>query len=185
MKKIVWMSTLILTLLLFTLATLIVTSIAVLLNNNDVLNFTQSNGSHMWIGLEVSGAWQGIARPLMDEGFNSILWLGVPQLLPYVCINLVLIRLFLLYRRGSFFDLKNIQCFKWLGGVLLAQFVFVICYPPLLITLLNMATGSELNRVITIQDTDIIGFVTGLIIYVIGWIMSHAQQLQKEQELVI
>ena len=42
-----------------------------------------------------------------------------------------------------------------------------------------------MGRVVTIQDTDIIGLVVGLIIYVIGWIMGQAQQLQAEQELVI
>ena len=44
-----------------------------------------------------------------------------------------------------------------------------------------------LSRVVgnTAQDTDIIGFIVGLIIYVIAWIMKQAQQLQQEQELVI
>ena len=185
MKKIVWMSTLILSLLVFTLLSLLVTSIIVLFSDNDVLSFTQSNGAHMWIGLEVSGSWQGIAQTLIESDFDSVLWLGLVQLLPFILINIILIRLFLLYRRGSFFAIENIQCFKWLGGVLLAQFALVVCYPPLLITLLNFATDTDLGRVVVIQDTDIIGLVMGLIIYVIGWIMGQAQQLQEEQELVI
>ena len=69
MKKIVWMSTLILSLLLFTLISLLVTSIIVLFSDSDVLSFTQSNGAHMWIGLEVSGSWQGIAQTLGEHGF--------------------------------------------------------------------------------------------------------------------
>lgn len=185
MKKIVWMSTLILSLLVFTLLSLLVTSIIVLFSDNDVLSFTQSNGAHMWIGLEVSGSWQGIAQTLSESDLDSVLWLGLVQLLPFILINIILIRLFLLYRRGSFFAIENIQCFKWLGGVLLAQFALVVCYPPLLITLLNFATDTDLGRVVVIQDTDIIGLVMGLIIYVIGWIMGQAQQLQEEQELVI
>ena len=185
MKKIVWMSTLILSLLLFTLISLLVTSIIVLFSDSDVLSFTQSNGAHIWIGLEVSGSWQGIAQTLGEHGFDSVLWLGLVQLLPFFLINIILIRLFLLYRCGSFFTIENIQCFKWLGGVLLAQFALVVCYPSLLITLLNFATGTDMGRVVTIQDTDIIGLVVGLIIYVIGWIMGQAQQLQEEQELVI
>lgn len=185
MKKIVWMSTLILSLLVFTLLSLLVTSIIVLFSDNDVLSFTQSNGAHMWIGLEVSGSWQGIAQTLSESDFDSVLWLGLVQLLPFILINIILIRLFLLYRRGSFFAIENIQCFKWLGGVLLAQFALVVCYPPLLITLLNFATDTDFGRVVVIQDTDIIGLVMGLIIYVIGWIMGQAQQLQEEQELVI
>lgn len=48
-----------------------------------------------------------------------------------------------------------------------------------------MFTDSELKRAVVIQDTDIIGFIVGLIIYVIAWIMKQAQQLQQEQELVI
>jgi len=185
MKKIVWMSSFILSLLIFTLISLLVTSIIVLFSDSNVLSFTQSNGAHMWIGLEVSGSWQGVAQTLNEHGFDSVLWLGLVQLLPFILINIILIRLFLLYRRGSFFAIENIQCFKWLGGVLLAQFVLVVCYPSLLITLLNLATGSDIGRVVAIQDTDIIGLVMGLIIYVIGWIMGQAQQLQKEQELVI
>ncbi|GKW53511.1 hypothetical protein NCCP2140_25640 [Pseudoalteromonas sp. NCCP-2140] len=185
MKKIVWMSSFILSLLFFTLISLLVTSIIVLFSDSNVLSFTQSNGAHMWIGLEVSGSWQGVAQTLNEHGFDSVLWLGLVQLLPFMLINIILIRLFLLYRRGSFFAIENIQCFKWLGGVLLAQFALVVCYPSLLITLLNLATGSDIGRVVAIQDTDIIGLVMGLIIYVIGWIMGQAQQLQKEQELVI
>lgn len=185
MKKIVWMSSFILSLLIFTLISLLVTSIIVLFSDSNVLSFTQSNGAHMWIGLEVSGSWQGVAQTLNEHGFDSVLWLGLVQLLPFILINIILIRLFLLYRRGSFFAIENIQCFKWLGGVLLAQFALVVCYPSLLITLLNLATGSDIGRVVAIQDTDIIGLVMGLIIYVIGWIMGQAQQLEKEQELVI
>jgi len=185
MKKIVWMSSFILSLLIFTLFSLLVTSIIVLFSDSNVLSFTQNNGAHMWIGLEVSGSWQGVAQTLNEHGFDSVLWLGLVQLLPFILINIILIRLFLLYRRGSFFAIENIQCFKWLGGVLLAQFALVVCYPSLLITLLNLATGSDIRRVVAIQDTDIIGLVMGLIIYVIGWIMGQAQQLQKEQELVI
>ncbi|MGS0536381.1 DUF2975 domain-containing protein [Pseudoalteromonas sp. SaAl2] len=63
--------------------------------------------------------------------------------------------------------------------------MFVAFYPALLVTLLNMFTGSELRRAVVIQDTDIISFIVGLIIYVIAWIMKQAQQLQQEQELVI
>jgi len=185
MKKIVMMSNVILTLLFLTLATLLITTLVVLLNGSDVLNFTQANGTHLWIGLDVTGSWKSIANTLSENSFNTMTWLALPQMLPYVIINLILIRLFMLYRQGLFFNLKNIQCFKWLGGLLILQFLFVAFYPALLVTLLNMFTGSELRRAVVIQDTDIISFIVGLIIYVIAWIMKQAQQLQQEQELVI
>lgn len=179
------MSNVILTLLFLTLTTLLITTLVVLLNGSDVLNFTQDNGAHMWIGLEVTGSWKYTAEILAANSFNAVTWLALPQMLPYIIINLILIRLFMLYRQGLFFDLKNIQCFKWLGGLLLLQFLFVAFYPSLLVTLINIFTESELKRAVIIQDTDIISFIVGLIIYVIAWIMKQAQQLQQEQELVI
>lgn len=185
MKRIVMMSNVILALLFLTLTTLLITAVVLLLNGSDVLNFTQANGTHLWIGLEVSGSWKSTAGTLTANSFNAMTWLALPQMLPYIIVNLILIRLFMLYRKGLFFNLKNIQCFKWLGGLLLLQFIFVAFYPALLVTLLNMFSGSELKRAVVIQDTDIIGFIVGLIIYVIAWIMKQAQQLQQEQELVI
>ena len=179
------MSNVILALLFLTLTTLLITAVVLLLNGSDVLNFTQANGTHLWIGLEVTGSWKSTASTLTSNSFNAMTWLALPQMLPYIIVNLILIRLFMLYRKGLFFKLKNIQCFKWLGGLLLLQFIFVAFYPALLVTLLNMFSGSELKRAVVIQDTDIIGFIVGLIIYVIAWIMKQAQQLQQEQELVI
>ena len=49
---------------------------------------------HMWIGLEVSGSWQGVAQTLNEHGFDSVLWLGLVQLLPFILINIILIRYF-------------------------------------------------------------------------------------------
>ncbi|MEI8605938.1 DUF2975 domain-containing protein [Pseudoalteromonas sp. B160] len=77
------------------------------------------------------------------------------------------------------------RCFTWLGGVLLLQFVITAIYPALLVTLINTITSDELTRIIFISDTDIIGLLAGLIIYVIAWVMKQAHQLQQEQELVI
>ncbi|NMR26681.1 MULTISPECIES: DUF2975 domain-containing protein [Pseudoalteromonas] len=185
MKKIIWMSNIILTLLLLSLLTMLITTVIVLISDTPLLNFSQENGTNMWIGLEVSGSWASAAKQLTQNNFNAVIWLGLLQLLPFILINIILIRLFYLYRQGLFFNPKNISCFTWLGTVLLAQFIIVAIYPALLFTLLNYVTGSGLGRMVSINDTDIIGLLAGLIIYVIAWVMKQAHQLQQEQELVI
>ena len=58
------MSNVILALLFLTLTTLLITAVVLLLNGSDVLNFTQANGTHLWIGLEVTGSWKSTASTL-------------------------------------------------------------------------------------------------------------------------
>lgn len=185
MKKIILMSNIILALLLLSLCTMLITAAVIVVSDTALLNFSQENGTRMWIGIEVSGSWQEAAQQLTAQNFSAVIWLGLLQLLPFVLSNVILIRLFMLYRQGLFFSPKNINCFSWLGAVLLIQFVAVVTYPALLFTLLNYVTGSELVRVISVRDTDIIGLLSGLVIYVIAWVMKQAYQLQQEQELVI
>ena len=100
------MSNVILALLFLTLTTLLITAVVLLLNGSDVLNFTQANGTHLWIGLEVTGSWKSTASTLTANSFNAMTWLALPQMLPYIIVNLILIRLFMLYRKGLFFNLN-------------------------------------------------------------------------------
>lgn len=185
MKKILWMSNIILALLLLSLGTMLITTAVIVISDTALLNYSQDNGMRLWIGLEVSGSWQEAAKQLTAQNFSAVICLGLLQLLPFVLINVILIRLFMLYRQGLFFSPKNINCFSWLGAVLLIQFVVTATYPAVLFTLLNYATGSEMIRIISVRDSDIIGLLSGLIIYVIAWVMKQAHQLQQEQELVI
>lgn len=184
MKKIIWMSNIILTLLLLSLFTILITLSMVLFTSSE-LNLGVEGSAHMWIGLEVNGSWSNAAKQLTENHYNPLVWLGLIQVLPFIIINIILLRLFSLYRKGLFFSAKNISCFTWLGGVLLLQFVITAIYPALLVTLINTITSDELTRIIFISDTDIIGLLAGLIIYVIAWVMKQAHQLQQEQELVI
>jgi len=78
MKKIIMMSNVILTLLFLTLATLLITALIMLLNGSDVLNFTQANGTHLWIGLDVTGSWKNTANTLSANNFNTMTWLALP-----------------------------------------------------------------------------------------------------------
>jgi hypothetical protein len=185
MKKIIWMSNIILALLLLSLGIMLTTTVVIVVSDTALLNFSQENGTRMWVGLEVGGSWQEAAQQLTTKNFSAVIWLGLLQLLPFLLINVILIRLFMLYRQGLFFSPKNINCFSWLGAVLLIQFVVTAIYPALLFTLLNYATDSGLVRIVSVRDTDIIGLLSGLVIYVIAWVMKQAYQLQQEQELVI
>ncbi|MBQ4832077.1 DUF2975 domain-containing protein [Pseudoalteromonas sp. MMG010] len=185
MKKITYMSNLILALLILGLAITLISATMVILSNTPLLSYNSASGTNMWIGLEVSGSWQHAAQRLSSNNYNPILWLGIMQILPLICINCILIRLFRLYQQGVFFSVKNSQCFSWLGAILVFQFVMVAIAPALVFTIITAIDGIELKRVVSISDTDIISLIAGLIIFVIGWIMKQAHQLQQEQALVI
>ncbi|GAA58156.1 hypothetical protein P20652_0007 [Pseudoalteromonas sp. BSi20652] len=185
MKKITYMSNFILALLVIGLLTTLISIAMSLANDTELLNYSNASGAQMSIGLEVSGSWQQAATQLTDNNYSPVKWLGLMQVVLLLLINIILIRLFNLYRQGSIFSKKNSQCFSWLGGVLILQFFIVALYPALILSIINIIDSTELKRIVSINDTDIIGLIIGLIIYVIGWIMKQACQLQQDQELVI
>ena len=185
MEKITYMSNFILTLLAFGFLITLVSSAMVLMSNTELLNYSSESGTKMWIGLEVSGSWQQAASYLKSNNYNPVIFLGLVQVAFLLLVNAILIRLFSLYRTGSIFGPKNSQCFSWLCAVMVLQFFIVALYPALIFSIINIIDDVELKRVVSISDTDIIGLISGLIIYVIGWIMKQAHKLQQDQELVI
>ncbi|MEI8605939.1 hypothetical protein [Pseudoalteromonas sp. B160] len=106
MKKIIWMSNIILTLLLLSLFTILITLSMVLFTSSE-LNLGVEGSAHMWIGLEVNGSWSNAAKQLTENHYNALVWLGLIQVLPFIIINIILLRLFSLYRKGLFLALKT------------------------------------------------------------------------------
>lgn len=133
-----------------------------------------------------SGSWSNFSQELESEGFNSIAILFGPELLFYGFIYITLFRLFGLYKLGHIFTSKSVQMIRNIGVCVLCWPVFTVLYPTLVTLTLRLSGASE-NLAITIgAGTDeVIKLIAGLIIFVIGWIMSEAQKLLEEQELTI
>jgi hypothetical protein len=172
--------------LIFTCCSLLFSMAVGLFLPDGQLQLGKEGGMHIWVGLEVTGQWLDLATRLHLAGFNERWLLGLPQLLPLLCINLLLLRLFGLYQRGQIFTRANIKCFAHIGWTLVAYFLLNLLYPPLLITVLNELPGAPaLPRSISLQDTDILILLSGLILTVIAQVMSQGAAMQAEQELTI
>jgi DUF2975 family protein len=156
---------------------------------------SSSESSEMWFhyfgmssgfAVDFSGSWQGIAEALAAENFNPSLLLGIAEAVPYLLIYFFLYKLFGLYQQGIIFTMQNIQYIKNVAIVLLAWIGLNIFYPVLLILVLRFSGASNsLPIIINFGSTELGYLLSGLVIYVVAWVMSEALQLQQEQELVI
>jgi len=138
------------------------------------------------ISHQTNNSWQEVSQALEAEGFNSLVILGSMQLIPYLLIYLFLFKLFTLYQHGQVFTLANSNCFKNIALSLLAWIPINLLY-PIVVTLFIRLTGLSESMAIHISlgSREFIYLLSGLIIYVMAWIMSDASKLHQEQELVI
>lgn len=74
---------------------------------------------------------------------------------------------------GKFFTAKNITCIKWLGGLVMSDWVAVKFLD---------AIGS---RVVMITFGDFAKLTIGFLIILIAWIMDEGRKIQEEQELTV
>jgi hypothetical protein len=147
------------------------------------LNFSAFSG---FLSHQMTASWQSIAQSLETEGFNSLIILSSIQLIPYLLIYFFLFKLFTLYQQGKVFTLANSHCFKNIARTLFAWIALNLFY-PIVVTLFIRLTGlsSELAIYMSISSREFIYLLSGLIIYVMSWVMADACNLKKEQELVI
>ncbi len=108
------------------------------------------------------------------------------SLLPYLLIYFFLFKLFKYYQQGQIFTVANIACLKNIGKTLLAWIGLNIFY-PVLVTLIIRFSGlsDSLAIYMNIGSTEFFYLVSGLVIYVMAWIMTMAIELKQEQELVV
>lgn len=136
--------------------------------------------------VEVSGSWSVYARELEAEGFDSVLILVLPELLFYLFIYMSLFKLFGFYRQGLVFAESSVLLIRRIGICVLAWPLFSLLYPVALTLILRgFGWAESLPISLALGSSELISFLSGLIIFVIGWIMSEARAMQQEQELTI
>ena len=156
------------------------TTIGVMKMNIDLSLFSS------YISYQTNHGWINIAQALEAENFNSLAILGSIELLPYLLIYFFLFKLFKFYQQGQIFTVANIACFKNIGKTLLGWIALNIFY-PILVTLFIRFTGlsDSLALHLSLGSRELFLLVSGLVIYVMAWIMTIAIELQQEQELVV
>jgi len=139
-----------------------------------------------FIEVSFKDSWQGFAQALSQEGFNTIIILGIAESLPYLFIYFFIFKLFGLYQQGIIFTYKNSFYIKCIGTSLLGWIGLSLFY-PIIVTLVIRFTGQSktLPMMINIGSTEIKYLIISLIIYAFAWIMKEAINLKSEQELVI
>lgn len=142
--------------------------------------------SHSIMRIDFNGSWQDIALALEKEGFNSVAILGSVESIPYLLVYFWLFKLFGFYRQGNIFTHQTVSCLRNIGTTLLAWIGVCILYPVLVTLVIRFGGFSEtLPIIINFGSTELKFFATGLIVYVIAWVMQEALSMQSEQELVI
>lgn len=148
-------------------------------------SFENGLGQSM-VEVAFDGAWHDLAVALERNDLSSLWLLGTVEAIPYLFIYYFLYRLFSLYQNGTIFSQPNIRCVKAIGTTLLVWLFVSLFYPITLVLLLRLFNISDqLPFIFIIGSTEISYLISGLVIYVIAWIMQEALTLKSEQELVI
>ncbi|MBC3764858.1 DUF2975 domain-containing protein [Neptunicella marina] len=187
MQKIQKVSGIIRTLILFLIALRVVFIFSVpvsVYNQSPALsNKTEVNIEYL---VDVQSSWKGYATMLDNEQLNSQLILGLPEQLFILVIYCLLWRLFGFYQQGQVFSAEPINQLRIIAGCILLWPVITIIYPILTTLLLRFSGASDsLPIYVSIGTSEITNLITGLIVYVISWIMLEAQKVNEEQELTI
>lgn len=103
----------------------------------------------------------------------AVLILGFIRAGLFLAGAFVLNRLLRIFAKGDFFTVGNITCIKWLGGLVIADW--------LIVKLLD----AIVSRVVAIGVGDFTKLAFGLLIILIAWIMDEGRKIQEEQELTV
>lgn len=138
------------------------------------------------ISHQFTHGWFDISQALMAENFNALAILGTAELIPYLFIYFYLFKLFSYYQQGEIFTIDNIACLKNIGKILLFWILLNAFYPVLVSLFIRFAGFSDkLAIYLNFGSDEIFYLVSGLVIYVIAWVMTMAIELKQEQELVV
>ncbi len=136
--------------------------------------------------VEFDGTGKNLAPALKAEGFDSTMILGSVDIVIYSIVYFLLFRLFGLYKKGFIFTVANINCIKNMGRVLILWVGLSIVYPVLVVFVIRMMGLSDtLLFHFSFGSSELIRLTSGIVLYVIAWIMAEATKLYREQELVI
>jgi len=136
--------------------------------------------------VEMTGTGEELAENLNNEGFNGLAILGSADMVIYSIIYFFIYRLFSLYQQGKIFTPANINCIEKIGRCLLAWVLVSLLYPVLVVLIIRFSALSDsLPIMVSVTSDDLIHLLSGLVIYVIAWVMAEAMKLQQEQTLVI
>ena len=102
-----------------------------------------------------------------------------------ICFQLA--QLFRLYEKKIFFERENIQRIRCIGKyMLLSQLVQCILYQPLMMWVLTcMQPVGHRLIMLSFGTTNLSTLATGVIIIVVSWIATEANQLNKDVQLTI
>ncbi|MGO9584951.1 MAG: DUF2975 domain-containing protein [Limisphaerales bacterium] len=104
---------------------------------------------------------------------SPLLILGFIRVGLFFAGALVLSRLLRFFASGSFFTAKNINCIKWLGCLVVSDWVIVKFLQVI---------GS---RALMIGFDDFAKLAIGFLVVLIAWIMDEGRKIQEEQELTV
>ena len=136
--------------------------------------------------VEFDGTGKNLAPALKSEGFDSTMILGSVDMIIYSVLYFLLFRLFGMYKNGSIFMTSNINCIKNIGRTLMLWVGLSVMYPLLVVFIIRVLDLSDsLLFHFSFGSSELIRLVSGIVIYVIAWIMAEAMKLHREQELVI
>ncbi len=185
MKRIKWLSLGVLLILIFSLLSQLV-SMATVFSIANEISIKADNGMHAWVGIKLAGSLTLMGEQIAQIGLSPLKWLALPSLLPTTLINVILIRLFMLYFRSYIFEKQNINCINFVGWAVVLKVLIDVAYPPILIVILTMLNpDATLTKSISIDDTNISEFLIGFIIIVMAHVMAIGKSLKDESELTI
>ncbi len=96
------------------------------------------------------------------------------------------IKLFKLYESGTIFSLQNVKCIKRAGGLLMISQVITQLCNTLLTLILTWGNPPHHQMLeLTFSGGNIGLVLVGLMVLVVGWVMTEAVKLRHEQELTV
>lgn len=140
----------------------------------------------MTLSVDLPQLYHSFAQELENEGFEPLIIFALPELAFNLFFYFMLFKLFGLFQSGQIFTSNTVSYIRNIGIGIFIWGVFDFLY-PILITLFVRITdmSDSLPLSIGIGSDQLIKFATGLIIFVIAWVMLEAQKLNQEQELTI
>jgi len=129
-------------------------------------------------------------RPLQPYEITDLSWFSamlafLASLLP-LCVAvfglLTLSRLFLLYEKGVYFSMKNVELFKCLGLALLFWVPASVFYNSLLSVIVSASNPvGERLLVVSFRYEELAFLLMGGVVILISWIMDEGRKLEDEQ----
>jgi hypothetical protein len=127
----------------------------------------------IFTGPQKAGLWPFSKYPSVHAMPWMVLILGFAKLALFFAGIFVLNRLLRVYANGNFFTSANITCIKWLGYLVIGDW------------LVGKFIDAVAFRDVVIGFGDLTKPAIGLLIILIAWIMDEGRKIKEEQELTV